>query len=103
MELNFEKMDNLVWALLFCVAGATIRIVYGFWQNSFGVITLFFKLGSLSKCSLFSVSKTSQHSKRKEAAIAMSWYSIGCPFEIRYAFNSATSLAVSPFNGTQRN
>ena len=57
------------------------------WQNSFGVITLPFKLGSLSKWPLFSVKSTSQHVTKKEAAITTSWYSIGCPFEIRYAFN----------------
>ena len=30
MELSFEKMDNLMWALIFYSAGAVIRTVYGF-------------------------------------------------------------------------
>jgi hypothetical protein len=30
MELSFEKMDNLMLALIFYVAGAVVRTVYGF-------------------------------------------------------------------------
>lgn len=30
MELNFQKMDNLIWALIFYMAGAAIRTAYGF-------------------------------------------------------------------------
>jgi len=30
MELNCEKMDNLIWALIFYIAGSVIRTVYGF-------------------------------------------------------------------------
>lgn len=30
MELNFKKMDNLMWALIFYISGAVIRTAYGF-------------------------------------------------------------------------